>query len=771
MAIIYSYPLNDNIKPLDELVGTTEKIINGQLKTVTRNFLLQDLAEFFIVDGGLQKEITLTTEGDEGPSTLDQVTGILNIPQYAGLQNLQQVTEEGATTTNSITAASFIKQGGTGTNILLDDGDTIALSSIGGNTNLSTSQTANNFTINSDTGDDALVPLGNGTLAGATLNDYTTAEKNKLAAITGTNTGDQNLQQVTDEDAITTNSITAASFIKQGGAPTQFLMGDGSVTIGNGGVYSYEIHVSQVDGNDTTGTGAVLNPVATITKALTLITGERRTIIIHPGNYTESPNITVQYTVLTSLQSIGGNTLISGTVSTNTGCTISGLKMTNLTINGVTGRGNINILNCDISGTFTKNGTADYTLIRFCDIGAVNIVSSAGVLAVLGGNLSFITVNSVGASILVKNAVCISPAVLIGSATFADCILISTAPTTNALTTSAGTNIVLANSQCVIPTFQGVARVSLSGFYSIFNVVFDKPNSTLVASSGTGGTTNSIDYFQFINADKFIKQGGTSSQILAANGDSITAGTNITISGGTISSTGGEVSVSLSAIGSVPNANAATLTGSVLNLQPASDSFGGVITTGTQTFAGAKTFTGTISASNLSGTNTGDQNLSGYALLASPTFTGTPSLPTGTIGVTQVVSNNSTRLATTEYVDRQVGLGGPAYNIIISSFPGNTITTETNGASGGVSYSQNGRNVMINNGATAITVAATVASTPTDFIASYTKIGSATITFTFTGTGAVFITPNGAVLSGDPGSTALLTKNGSTVYLLINNIT
>ena len=47
-------------------------------------------------------------------------------------------------------------------------------------TNLSTTQTATNFTINSDTGTDAIVPLGNGTLAGATLNDYTTAEKNKL---------------------------------------------------------------------------------------------------------------------------------------------------------------------------------------------------------------------------------------------------------------------------------------------------------------------------------------------------------------------------------------------------------------------------------------------------------------------------------------------------------------------------------------------------------------------------------------------------------------
>ena len=47
---------------------------------------------------------------------------------------------------------------------------------------------------------------------------------------------------------------------------------------------------------------------------------------------------------------------------------------------------------------------------------------------------------------------------------------------------------------------------------------------------------------------------------------------------------------SLSAIGASANANGATISGSVLNLQPASASFGGVVTTGTQTFAGAKTF-------------------------------------------------------------------------------------------------------------------------------------------------------------------------------------
>ena len=115
MAIIYSYPLNDDIKPLDELVGTTEKNINGQLKTVTRNFLLQDLAEFFIVDGGLQKEIILTTNNISGPATLDQVTGILNIPRY----DENQVTSAALTKVNDTNVTLTL--GGSPSNALLQE--------------------------------------------------------------------------------------------------------------------------------------------------------------------------------------------------------------------------------------------------------------------------------------------------------------------------------------------------------------------------------------------------------------------------------------------------------------------------------------------------------------------------------------------------------------------------------------------------------------------------------------------------------------------------
>jgi hypothetical protein len=69
--------------------------------------------------------------------------------------------------------------------------------------------------------------------------------------------------------------------------------------------YEYEIHISQIDGSDTTGDGGLLNPYASITKGLTAVTSQRKTIIVHPGTYTENPSITVQYTVLTTFGLIG----------------------------------------------------------------------------------------------------------------------------------------------------------------------------------------------------------------------------------------------------------------------------------------------------------------------------------------------------------------------------------------------------------------------------------------------------------------------------------
>lgn len=71
-----------------------------------------------------------------------------------------------------------------------------------------------------------------------------------------------------------------------------------------------------------------------------------------------------------------------------------------------------------------------------------------------------------------------------------------------------------------------------------------------------------------------------------------------------------QTGLNLLAVGATPNADGMSLIGPNFNLEAATASFPGVVTTGTQSFAGDKTFTGTIVASNLSGTNHGDFTIS-----------------------------------------------------------------------------------------------------------------------------------------------------------------
>jgi len=114
-----------------------------------------------------------------------------------------------------------------------------------------------------------------------------------------------------------------------------------------------------------------------------------------------------------------------------------------------------------------------------------------------------------------------------------------------------------------------------------------------ISTNGIGGvfvTTNNANIAQFqtgFDIKVAIKNDG---KITATAG---TASTDVVVKSQLDTK---QNTITLSAIGAVPNANAATLTGSVLNLQPASLNFGGVVTTGDQTFAGTKTFLNTVVA-------------------------------------------------------------------------------------------------------------------------------------------------------------------------------
>ena len=152
------------------------------------------------------------------------------------------------------------------------------------------------------------------------------------------------------------------------------------------------------------------------------------------------------------------------------------------------------------------------------------------------------------------------------------------------------------------------------------NDIVDAVAYITTAGLGGGGTINTIPKFTASTTigDSAITDNGTTvtlvSRALAGTSANFTGQLTLgsTITNGTYtyslpSATGilaltSDIhsAVTLSAIGATANANGATLTGQVLNLQPADASFGGVVTTGTQTFAGAKTLTSALAGTTAS---------------------------------------------------------------------------------------------------------------------------------------------------------------------------
>jgi hypothetical protein len=159
-----------------------------------------------------------------------------------------------------------------------------------------------------------------------------------------------------------------------------------------------------------------------------------------------------------------------------------------------------------------------------------------------------------------------------------------------------------------------------------------------------------------------------------------------------------------------------------------------------------------LKLSNQSGINTGDQNLTALAPKASPTFTGTVTLPSSS-------PSAALEAASKGYVDVQIS--SPNITIITAV----SITTNTLDAG---SLNQHNRNVVISNGVNAINLTCDTSSNAA-FCASYMKLGSGVITFV-AGAGATLVQVDGtALLNGAVGSTACLTRTGNTFYLQISN--
>ena len=214
--------------------------------------------------------VSITVNPNLTTININEVTGV------GGSQNLQSVTNFGNTTTTSITANSFIKSGGTGANVLLDNGTTTVLANLGTKNDINSKQLQLNYLDRDNSIFDAFYLR--------TIADGGTVEaSNQLLSSLAV------LRNISYVNQGYTQQINADKFVKLGGTSAQYLMADGSVTTGGGGgggATNLAYTPSPTNGIVTsdTGTDATI-PLADVTNA-GLLTPSEKTKIANSVPYT-----------------------------------------------------------------------------------------------------------------------------------------------------------------------------------------------------------------------------------------------------------------------------------------------------------------------------------------------------------------------------------------------------------------------------------------------------------------------------------------------------
>jgi hypothetical protein len=375
----------------------------------------------------------------------------------------------------------------------------------------------NTETVTSVNGQTGAVVLTTTNIAEGT-NEYFTTAKARLSVSAGTGISYNNTTGVITNSSpslggtVTSVAATVPAFLSVSGSPittsgtlaltysgTALPVANGGTarTVGNYSVFANEIHVSK-DGNDTTGDGTLINPVLTITKALTLIAGLKKTVIVHAGDYPESPTVSTANTTIATSELTGANTTISGTLTLSAAARVSGIKISNLAI---TGSGSTYISNCTVDTQVVKSGTNYVEIINTelqCTSGVQ--ITGAGTVSIIGNKCWAVAVSNASANVLIKDCYqVLTPSVTAGNLQIDGSAIFASSPASNAVTSSVGSFITLANSFILNSAGTNVERVSLAGSYSILNLVYDKTNSTF-----TGTNLNAIDYFSVINADTLV---------------------------------------------------------------------------------------------------------------------------------------------------------------------------------------------------------------------------------------------------------------------------
>jgi hypothetical protein len=554
-------------------------------------------------------------------------TGTLTSLSVSGNSNIGNIGTGIVTATGNITGANLITggnvnapiivNGGTGVylapgpsgyiNFFTTGGDKATITDAG---NIVASNVIANSTVFAVTANiSGNVNAGNvsGTLLTGTLttasqpNITSTGTLSSLSVSGNSNVGNIGASGVFTGNGSGLSSLAVANIVGLGNIATINKDGNASNILYGNGVfattpafkYVREWHVDPVNGSDTN-TGAYEKPFLTISQALTSAGNIGCIIYLHAGTYSESVTVSNLNLDIVGLSAGGGVINLSGTW--NYAVASGSIRVEGVYHSGavtISATGDSYFTQCTFDNTLTKSG-GGYVSIQASNCQGTGIsVTGAGIVAFLNGLQTSLTVNNASASVTLQSTQNLTTAVVTsGSLTVQGGFVFSSGATNNAITSAAGSIVVLGSTR-IFNNAGALGRTNLLGFWTINDAQYDRANSV---NSGTNLDTTS--YF-----DKILTIGNVSANFLT--------GTLTTAAQPNITSTGTLTSLSVSGNATVGNLIGRLANGnSNVNI---ATSNGNV----TITSVGNITLTVTGTGANVSGTLSASGNVNGGNLVTS----------------------------------------------------------------------------------------------------------------------------------------------------------
>lgn len=376
--------------------------------------------------------------------------------------------------------------------------------------------------------------------------------------------------------------------------------GSGTVTWTAPKKYQREWHIDPANGVDDSLAGSYDRPFLTLAYALTRVGNTGEILYLHAGTYTDNVTITqLNVDIVGTGATTGGIINVTGNV--NVASASSSVRMWGINFANLTHSGNSTfyLKNSSVSGALSlTSASAKYFTEVVAQTGGVSITGAAPV-SFDGGYIAGLTVNNASSTVSVSNSGSLAVVtVTAGILLVNNCNIYAIDATSNAITSAVGSFTYLYSSRVIGGGAAG--RLSLSGFWSINDTVYDRTNSALSAlnlgtisySDAIAVTGNlSVGFLTNLGGVGNVTiTGGSNGQFLRTNGSGVLSFGTVTVA----NIVNGNSNVTVTANGNVTtfvagNANARmTVTSTGANI------VGTANITGNTTIGGNLTVTGNI---------------------------------------------------------------------------------------------------------------------------------------------------------------------------------